>query len=172
MDFNTIYEMVAPYLGTSGIVTIILTILIVLIRCRNIINKAEKRINAFIDDIQYKWETTESEALKAFKSALPKDLFINIESLAKEELSKIKNEIWNAVDERWLGQISKNTELTQAIASALLGNKTICDSDKEIIAKMLELDSNTTKKLKVELIETKQKVETKEEKPINNVLID
>lgn len=170
MDFNTIYEQVAPYLGTTGIAGIIITLIVVFIKCRGVMNKAEKAINNFIKNIQAKWDNTENEALKAFKSALPKDLFINIESIAKSELSAIKDDIWNAIDEKWLGQITKNTELTQAIATALLDNKTIPDSDKEAIADLLKIkEPNTTKSLKVELVEIENE---KENKTQTNVLID
>jgi hypothetical protein len=170
MDFNTIYELVAPYLGTTGIAGIIITILMVVIKCRSVMKKSEKAINDFILDIKSRWNNTENEALKAFKSALPKDLFINIETLAKSELSAIKEDIWNAIDEKWLGQITKNTELTQAIATALLDNKTITDSDKVAIAGLLnKSDANTTKSLKVELLPIEEKVEEIES---TNILID
>jgi hypothetical protein len=171
MDFNTIYELVAPYLGTTGIVGIIITILTVFIKCRGVIKKSEKAINNFISDIKERWDNTESEALKAFKSALPKDLFINIETIAKSELSAIKEEIWNAVNEKWLGQITKNTDLTEAIALALIDNKTIPDSDKKLIAELLQInDAHTTKALKVELVQVEEPSEEKQEK--TTVLID
>lgn len=170
MDFNTIYELVAPYLGTTGIAGIIVTILTVFIKCRGVIKKSENAINDFISEIKERWNNTENEALKAFKSALPKDLFINIETIAKNELSVIKDDIWNAIDEKWLGQITKNTELTQAIATALLDNKTITDSDKVAIAGLLnKTEANTTKSLKVELLPIEEKVE--EVQP-TNILID
>lgn len=170
MDFNSIYELVAPYLGTTGIAGIIIAVLTLYIKMRKILSKGDTEISKFIKDLQYKWDNTENEMLKAFKSALPSDLFINIETIAKKELSAIKEEIWNAVDEKWLGQISKNTELVQAIAKALLDNKTIPDSDKKDIADLLKIEnSNTTKALKVSLLPVEEKVEEKTE---TKVLID
>ncbi len=162
MDFNTLYNLVSPYLGTTGIVGIIIAGLLLYIKVRKVLTKGDKAISEFIKDLQGKWDSTENEMLKAFKSALPSDLFINIETIAKKELSAIKEEIWNAVDEKWLGQISKNTNLTQAIAKALLDNKTIPDSDKKDIAGLLNIDNaNTTKGLKVSLLPIEEKVEVK-----------
>lgn len=173
MDFNTIFELAMPYVGTTGIAGIIIIIAIIIIKCRSLMSKAEKEIKEFIKDTKTKWDNTENEALKAFKSALPKDLFINIESIAKQELSAIKNEIWTAIDERWLGQITKNTELVQAIATALLSNKTIPDSDKENIAGLLDLEKvKTTKSLKVELAPVEIETEKVENKVSASVLID
>ena len=176
MDFNTIYKLVAPYLGTTGIAGILIATAMLVIKYRKVMAKIESTINTFISNMKLKFENTENEALKAFKSALPKDLFINIESLAKSELSAIKEEIWATIDERWLGQMTKNTELTQAIATALLGNKTIADSDKETIANLLKIkNSNTTKNLKVELLATKEEsAESESNSNVSNtkVLID
>lgn len=170
MDFNAIYELVAPYLGTTGIAGIIIAVLTLYIKGRKVLNKGDNEISKFIKDLQNKWDNTENEMLKAFKSALPSDLFINIESIAKKELSAIKEDIWTAIDEKWLGQISKNTELVQAIAKALLDNKTIPDSDKKDIADLLKIEnSNTTKGLKVELLPVEEKSEEKTE---TKVLID
>ena len=170
MDFNTIYEVVAPYLGTTGIAGVIVAIITVLVKARGIIKKAQKEINGFISDMRTSWNETENEALKAFKQALPKDLFVSIESLAKTELSAIKEEIWNAVNEKWIGQITKNTELVEAIATALIGNKTIPDSDKQYLAKLINKEAQTTSALKVEFLPVVE--ESQKEQKETKILID
>ncbi len=171
MDFNAIYEVVAPYLGTTGIAGLIVTIFAVFIKLRNVTTSSKNKIDKLVADMRTSWNETENEALKAFKQALPKDLFISIESIAKTELSAIKEEIWNAVNEKWLGQITKNTDLTEAIALALIDNKTIPDSDKKLIAELLQInDAHTTKALKVELVQVEEPGEEKQEK--TTVLID
>lgn len=170
MDFNTIYEVVAPYLGTTGIAGVIVAIITVLVKARGIIKKAQKEINGFISDMRTSWNETENEALKAFKQALPKDLFVSIESLAKTELTAIKDEIWNAVNEKWIGQITKNTALVEAIATALIGNKTIPDSDKKYIADLINKEAQTTSALKVELLPVVE--ESQKEQKETKILID
>lgn len=166
MDFNTLYETVSPYLGTTGVAGIIVALLYVFIKFNGVIKKANAKVNDFIESLSKSFNETENEALKAFKSALPKDLFINIESIAKTELSAIKDEIWNAVNEKWIGQITKNTALMEAIATALIDNKTIPDSDKKAIAELINKEAQTTAGLKVDLLpveeeKTTEKVETK-----------
>jgi hypothetical protein len=137
---------------------------------KNIDNQPLLEVETFIKQVKESWGNTESEALKMFKSALPKDLFINIESIAKKELGAIKEDLWNTINEKWLGQITQNTELMQAIATALIDNKTIPDSDKELIANLLNKDYvPTTESLKVELLPVENVVE---EEIQEKVLID
>ncbi len=160
MDFNTIYELVAPYLGTTGIAGIIIAVLTLYVKGSKILSKGDKAIGNFIKDLQARWDTSENEMLKAFKSALPSDIFINIESIARKELSAISGDILGAINEKIFDQIKNNTELMKAIAKALLDNKTIPDSDKNAIAELLDINnSNTTKGLKVELLPIEEKVE-------------
>ena len=98
------------------------------------------------------WNETENEALKAFKQAIPKELYVNIESLAKQEFEKIVTEIKAIVDEKFLSQIKANTELMEAMAQALCSMKSIPDSHKKAISKLLEIKPETTESLKVELL--------------------
>lgn len=146
MDFNTIYEAVAPYLGTSAIVSVIIAVISIAAKFARVIK-----------DIKSSFSTTESEALKAFKKAIPDNLYINLETITKAELAKIKEEFAAFIDEKFLAQIKANTELTQAIAAALCSMRSIPDSQKEIIKGLLELDEpKTTESLKVELIPTEE----------------
>ncbi len=142
MDWNSIYEAIKPYLGTGAIALAILTVFSLAIRF-----KSE------IKNIRNVFASTENEALKAFKKSLPKELFINIQSLAQSEFAKIVQELKQVVDERFLSQIKANTEITQAIASAIITMKSIPDSSKKEIARLLDLkDVDTTEALKVDLL--------------------
>lgn len=159
MDFNTIYETIKPYLGTGAIASAIITVLALAVKVLGVIK-----------DIKKTYANTENEALNAFKKAIPNELYVSIEKLAKDELNKILDKVKEVVDEQFLTQIKANTELTQAIANALITMKTIPDSAKKKIAELLEIkEVKTTESLKVELLtgETETKVLKKEE-----VLID
>lgn len=152
MDFNTIYAQVAPYLGTAGIAGLIVTVITVLVRLKQLFTKSGLSLKEL-----------ESNVTNAFKQALPENLYIEIEAITKNELQSIVENIKTVVDEKFLKQIKENTELMQAMAKALMSMKSIPDSAKEEIGKMLELPvADTAKAMKVELI--KPTITKKEEK--------
>ena len=154
MDFNTIYEAVKPYLGTGAIAGAIVTILGLVVK-----------VLGFIKESKSLFESTQNEAINAFKKALPKELYISIETLAKTELNKITESIVSIVNDKVLGQIKANTELTQAIASALVTMRNIPESAKVKKAELLEIkEVETTESLKVELLSIDEKAEKKEDK--------
>ena len=158
MDFNTIYETVAPYLGTSGIGMLIIGILYVFIKYRGVIKNAEVELNSFLANIKKSWENTENEALNAFKKALPQDFSINIEALARKELEKVKDYLNTSINNNWLNQVTANNELTRAMANALLSMKSIPDSDKKEIGKLLSLpEVKTTESLVIECLKVEDK---------------
>lgn len=150
MDFNTIYESVKAYIGAGGFATALITIFTVAFKLLSVAKEIKKSFTS-----------TESEALKAFKNAIPKELYVSIESLAKSELNKIVTVIAEIVKSEVLEPIKKNTEITQAVAKALTSMKAIPDSQKEQIIKLLELEDEikTTESLKVELLPTSENVE-------------
>lgn len=142
MDFNTIYAQVAPYLGTAGIAGLIVTVITVLVRLKQLFTKSGLSLKEL-----------ESNVTNAFKQALPENLYIEIEAITKNELQSIVENIKTVVDDKFLKQIKENTELMQAMAKALMSMKSIPDSAKEEIGKMLELPvTDTAKAMKVELI--------------------
>lgn len=159
MDFNTIYEVIKPYLGTGAIASGVVAILFFALKVLGVVK-----------EIKTTFTSTENEALNAFKKAIPKELYLSVETITKTELAKITEGIKQVVDQKFLSQIKANTELTQAIASALITMKAIPDSSKKEIAKLLELkEVETTESLKVELLPVEEKtVELSTEK----VLID
>lgn len=152
MDFNTIYAQVAPYLGTAGIAGLIVTVITVLVRLKQLFTESGLSLKGL-----------ENNVTNAFKQALPENLYIEIEAITKNELQSIVENIKTVVDEKFLKQIKENTELMQAMAKALMSMKSIPDSAKEEIGKMLELPvTDTAKAMKVELI--KPTITKKEEK--------
>lgn len=162
MDFNSIYEAVKPYLGTGAIAGAIVTILAL-----------ATKVLGFIKEAKGVFQSTQNEAVNAFKKALPKELYISVETLVKGELEKITTKIVSAVDDKILAQIKANTELMQAIASALVSMRTIPDSSKLEIAKLLELkEVKTTESLKVELIPTAEAPNNVDAQKTSSLLID
>lgn len=151
MDFNTIYEAIKPYIGTGAFASAFITIISLAIKFASVIK-----------DIRNKYKDTENEALKAFKQAIPNELYVKVESLAKTEFAKIVAEINAIVDEKFLAQIKENTELMQAIAQALCSMKTIPDSHKKQIGKLLEIKPETTESLKVDLLPVDKPIEVAE----------
>lgn len=156
MDFNTIYAQVAPYVGTAGIAGLIVTVITVLVRLKQLFTKSGLSLKEL-----------ESNVTNAFKQALPENLYIEIEAITKNELQSIVANIKTVVDEKFLKQIKENTELMQAMAKALMSMKSIPDSAKEEIGKMLELPvTDTAKAMKVELIKPTKKEEKTTEYPV------
>lgn len=164
MDFNSIYQAVAPYLGT-GVISTALVGLIGLF-CKGI--KAFKEMKSTFKD-------TNAEAIDRFRKALPSELTVSLETITKQEFSKIRAEIAADIKEQFIEPIKANTELCRAMAEALAVSKLTPDAYKEKIKEMLDLpEVETTNSLKVEL-NTEEKG-TNEEAPgtksENKILVD
>jgi hypothetical protein len=143
MDFNTLYEIVAPYLGSTGMATtVVLAITLFFKLSSSIKNFADsfKSTNKLIED--------------GIKKVIPETMYVKIEGVAKEEFAKMKAELTKEVDTKWLNQIKQNTELMQAMALAMCSMKAIPDSQKELLAKFLEIKPETTEALIVDLMPT------------------
>lgn len=164
MDFNSIYQAVAPYFGT-GVISTALVGLIGLF-CKGI--KAFKEMKSTFKD-------TNAEAIDRFRKALPSELTVSLEIITKQEFSKIRAEIAADIKEQFIEPIKANTELCRAMAEALAVSKLTPDAYKERIKEMLDLpEVETTNSLKVEL-NTEEKGtngETPGAKSENKILVD
>lgn len=169
MDFNSIYQAVAPYLGTGVISTALVGLIGIF--CKGI--KAFKEMKSTFKD-------TNAEAIDRFKKALPSELTVSLEAITKQEFSKIRAEIAADIKEQFIEPIKANTELCRAMAEALAVSKLTPDAYKEKIKEMLDLpEVETTNSLKVEL-NTDEKQESTEEKKAkepgakseNKILVD
>lgn len=151
MDWNTIYEAIAPYLGTTTIAAGLIAVLTVILKAVAFLKQAKATLSS-----------TESEAVKAFKKAIPENLYLQIETITKKELGAITEHFKEIIDEKFLAQIKANTELTQAVAKALMSLKAMPDSTKEEIGKLLDIKpTDTVQALKVELLPAEEVKETK-----------
>lgn len=164
MDFNSIYQAVAPYLGTGVIGTALVGLIGIF--CKGI--KAFKEMKSTFKD-------TNAEAIDRFRKALPNELTVSLETITKQEFSKIRAEIAADIKEQFIEPIKANTELCRAMAEALAVSKLTPDAYKEKIKEMLDLpEVETTNSLKVELNteENKQNEETHGTKSENKILVD
>lgn len=164
MDFNSIYQAVAPYLGTGVIGTALVGLIGIF--CKGI--KAFKEMKSTFKD-------TNAEAIDRFRKALPSELTVSLETITKQEFSKIRAEIAADIKEQFIEPIKANTDLCRAMAEALAVSKLTPDAYKEKIKEMLDLpEVETTNSLKVEL-NTEEK-ETNGEaagtKSENKILVD
>lgn len=164
MDFNSIYQAVAPYLGTGVIGTALVGLISIF--CKGI--KAFKEMKSTFKD-------TNAEAIDRFRKALPSELTVSLETITKQEFSKIRAEIAADIKEQFIEPIKANTDLCRAMAEALAVSKLTPDAYKEKIKEMLDLpEVETTNSLKVEL-NTEEK-ETNGEaagtKSENKILVD
>lgn len=164
MDFNSIYQAVVPYLGTGVIGTALVGLISIF--CKGI--KAFKEMKSTFKD-------TNAEAIDRFRKALPNELTVSLETITKQEFSKIRAEIAADIKEQFIEPIKANTELCRAMAEALAVSKLTPDAYKEKIKEMLDLpEVETTNSLKVELNteENKQNEETQGTKSENKILVD
>lgn len=164
MDFNSIYQAVAPYLGTGVIGTALVGLIGIF--CKGI--KAFKEMKSTFKD-------TNAEAIDRFRKALPSELTVSLETITKQEFSKIRAEIAADIKEQFIEPIKANTELCRAMAEALAVSKLTPDAYKEKIKEMLDLpEVETTNSLKVELNteENKPNEETQGAKSENKILVD
>ena len=157
MDFSAILEKISPYLNLSTLSTFVVTALIFFLKNKGVMsglnNKFDNLANQLADNI---------------KKVIPEKVYLNIESLAKTELAKITANINEVINQEVLSQITANKEILKAIAEALCSMKSLPDSSKETISKLLEIENvETTSALKIELLP----VESTEVKN-TNILID
>ena len=158
MDFNAIYELVAPYLGVGGTATVITVLLTLVVKVIGFIKEAKNEV-----------VIAKTSVVNMVKNALPSELTISIESMVKTELAKITTGITQAVEEKFLNQLRANTIITEEIAKALCSMKAIPDSVKNEILKLIDIkEPVTSQSLKVELLP----IETKAESSTKDVLID
>lgn len=157
MDFNVILDVANPYLATGGILGSIGLIL-------GIVAHASKTIN----NINSVFSNTSKKIEGSVKKVIPQTLYVKVEGVAREEFAKMRAELEKSVDKRCMEEIRKNTELVQAMALAMTSMKAIPDSQKELLAKHLEIKPETTEALVIDLISTEE-AETK--KPAK-ILID
>ena len=141
MDFNALYEIVAPYLGSTGIASAILGTLVLVL-------KASTSIKQFTAS----FKNTNKMIQEEIKKVIPQQMYVKIEGVAKEEFAKMRAELEKSVDEKWVKQIKTNTELMQAMALAMCSMKAIPDSQKELLAKFLEIQPETTEALIIDLL--------------------
>lgn len=162
MDFNELYAIISPYLGTTGIATLIIGLFTIAVKVSGLIKAAKKAFSS-----------THNEAVEAFKKAIPPEIYIKLETIAKTELAKIKTEFTEAVEEKFITQIKANTELCRMIGYALLSMKAIPDSVKEQMSAMLDIEQpDTTESLKVELLPNGPEEVKEEKKNSSEVYID
>lgn len=126
MDFNSIYQAVAPYLGTGVISTALVGLIGIF--CKGI--KAFKEMKSTFKD-------TNAEAIERFRKALPSELTVSLEAITKQEFSKIRAEIAADIKEQFIEPIKANTELCRAMAEALAVSKLTPDAYKEKSRKCL-----------------------------------
>ena len=164
MDFNSIYQAVAPYLGTGVIGTALVGLISIF--CKGI--KAFKEMKSTFKD-------TNAEAIDRFRKALPSELTVSLETITKQEFSKIRAEIAADIKEQFIEPIKANTDLCRAMAEALAVSKLTPDAYKEKIKEMLDLpEVETTNSLKVKL-NTEEKGTNEEAqgtKSENKILVD
>lgn len=141
IDFNAIYEILAPYLGSTGIATAIISTLILVL-------KASASIKSFSSS----FKNTNKMIEDGIKKVIPEQMYVKIEGVAKEEFAKMRAQLEQDVNDKWLSQIKANTDLMQAIAMALCSMKAIPDSQKEIISNMLDVKPQTTEALVIDII--------------------
>jgi hypothetical protein len=160
MDFSAIIDKITPYLNLSTIAIVIVTALAFFLKIKSVISS-----------LNNKYGNIGKQLSESVRKVIPESVYLNIESLAKTELTKITENINKVINEEVLGQIKANTELVKAIAEALCSMKSLPDSSKKAIAEMLEIKNvETTASLKIELLP----VEEKEEKQAGEsaILID
>lgn len=141
MDFNALYEILAPYIGATGIGTLIVSAFAILVKCSGAIKTF---INSFKD--------TNDMIAENIKKVIPSQLYVKIENVAKSEFAKMKTELLNTVEEKWIEQMKSNTEVIMAIASAMCSMKAVPDSQKELLSQYLNIEPKTTDALVVDII--------------------
>lgn len=141
MDFTTIYNTIAPYIGTGSIAVGLLTL----------IGFFFKGINTF-KEMRKTFTDTNAEAINRLKASLPETLTVSLETITKQELSKIIEQVRETVKNEFIEPIKANDELIKAMAEALAVSKLTTDEYKEKIKNLLDLpEVETTNSLKVEI---------------------
>lgn len=96
IDFNAIYEAVAPYVGTGAIGTVILGFLVLVLK----ILKLGKEAKGLFSSVH-------SESIEILKKAFPEQIIVSVEPIVKTQIEKLKNEILEAVTRIGLTKLQK-----------------------------------------------------------------
>lgn len=149
MEFNEIWNTVAPYVGSGSFVAAVGVVIGIVVKILYVIRDIKNSA-----DIQ-----------NLFKQALPKDLTVSVTALAKSEIDKLTAEIKG----EFIAAIKENTVLVADVAKAVASLRSVPDTCKENIAKHCEgIQTNTVESIKLEM--SPELVEVKKEtvnKPIS-----
>ena len=149
MEFNEIWNTVAPYVGSGSFVAAVGVVIGIVVKILHVIRDIKNSA-----DIQ-----------NLFKQALPKDLTVSVTALAKSEIDKLTAEIKG----EFIAAIKENTVLVADVAKAVASLRSVPETCKENIAKHCEgIQTNTVESIKLEM--SPELVEVKKEtvnKPIS-----
>lgn len=149
MEFNEIWNTVAPYVGSGSFVAAVGVIIGIVVKILSVIR--EIRNNADVQTL--------------FKQALPKDLTVSVSKLTQSEMDKLTAEIKGV----FIAAIKENTVLLADVAKAVASLRSVPETCKQDIAKHCEgVQTNTTETIKLEM--SPELVEVKKEtvnKPIS-----
>lgn len=149
MEFNEIWNNIAPYVGTGSFLTGVGVIVGIVIKILQLLRDIKKNANF----------------QSMFKQALPKDLTVSVTALTKNEIDKLADKIEN----KFIAPIKENTILLADVAKAVASLRSVPETYKENIAKHCDgIQTNTVESIKLEM--SPELVEVKKEtvnKPIS-----
>lgn len=132
MDFNAIWELIAPYVNIGTVATVIGVIIGIIVKVKSMMN-----------DIK-----TNSDVTKLFQKALPSELVVSIKKLTETEMEALGANI----REYCKTSIDTNTALLKELAKAMCAIKSVPDAIKEEISHYLsDYQPETTESIKLEM---------------------
>jgi len=152
MDFTQIWASISPYVSAGAIGTVVTATIGIVVKVVEAVKSAKTQL-----------VETKALAIDLFKTALPKDLTISIEKLAKTQLQSLTTEVTQIINEQIIEPVRANTELTQALAKAIASLRSVPENLRTEIATLVNDTAlvTTTESVKLELnTELKAEAET------------
>jgi len=126
MDFTQIWASISPYVSAGAIGTVITATIGIVVKVVAAVKNAKTQL-----------VETKAMAIELFKTALPKDLTISIQKLAKNELESLTSQVTQIINEQIIEPVRANTELTQALAKAVASLRSVPENLRTEIAALV-----------------------------------
>jgi len=157
MDFTQIWASISPYVSAGAIGTVVTATIGIVVKVVAAVKSAKTQL-----------VETKALAIDLFKTALPKDLTISIEKLAKTQLQSLTADVTQIINEQIIEPVRANTKLVQALAKAIASLRSVPESLRTEIATLVndtalvattesvKLELNTELKAEAEAVKTKK----------------
>lgn len=127
MTIDQVLELISPYVNITGVMTVVVALVTIAFKCRNIIKAAAQSVSSTA-------MLNENKIVELMNKVLPKNMAVKIMPLVESELKKINE----AVQEAAAATSSKQTDKLDAIANAIASMRNLPTEQREKLLALIE----------------------------------